>query len=124
LVIDAFSGDSIPQHLLTQEALALYFNHLKQDGTLAIHISNTHLNLIPLVRGLANILDKDIVYVKTKAKGVEEHDVQWVMLTNDQALLNDARLKVYTSAWPRKNSEGDSLIIWSDEHSDLLSVLK
>ncbi|NQZ20558.1 MAG: fused MFS/spermidine synthase [Colwellia sp.] len=124
LVIDAFSGDSIPQHLLTQEALALYFKHLKQDGILVVHISNTHLNLIPLVRGLANVLDKDIVYVKTKAKGSEEHDAQWVMLTNNQDFLNDARLKVYLSAWPRENSVEDNLIIWSDEHSDLLSVLK
>jgi spermidine synthase len=124
LVIDAFSGDSIPQHLLTQEALTLYFKHLKHDGTLAIHISNTHLNLIPLVRGLANVLNKEIVYVKTKANGAEEHDAQWVMLTTNQGLLNDARLKVYRSAWPRE-SRGDSRsIVWSDEHSDLLSVLK
>jgi len=124
LVIDAFSGDSIPQHLLTQEAVALYFKHLKQEGVLAIHISNTHLNLIPLVRGLANALNKEIVYVKTKAKGSEEHDAQWVMLTNNQQLLNDARLKVYRSAWSSENQREDNLIIWSDEHSDLLSVLK
>jgi len=124
LVIDAFSGDSIPQHLLTQEALALYFKHLKQNGTLAVHISNTHLNLIPLVRGLANTLNKDIIYVKTKAKGAEEHDVQWVMITNNQSLINDARLKTYSSVWPRENRGQDSLIIWRDERSDLLSVLK
>jgi len=124
LVIDAFSGDSIPQHLLTQEAVALYFKHLKQEGVLAIHISNTHLNLIPLVRGLANALNKEIVYVRTKAKGSEEHDAQWVMLTNNQQLLNDARLKVYRSAWSSENKREDNLIIWSDEHSDLLSVLK
>ena len=124
LVIDAFSGDSIPQHLLTQEALALYFKHLKPDGTLAIHISNTQLNLIPLARGLAKVLDKDIVYVKTKAKGSGEHDAQWVMLTNNQGLLNDAQLKNYRSAWPRESGEEENLIIWSDEHSDLLSVLK
>jgi spermidine synthase len=124
LVIDAFSGDSIPQHLLTQEALSLYFQHLKSNGTLAIHISNSHLNLIPLVRGLANSLEKDIVYVKTKAKVGEGHDAQWVMLTNNQHLINDARLKVYRSAWPREDQSNKRLIIWSDEHSDLLSVLK
>jgi spermidine synthase len=124
LVIDAFSGDSIPQHLLTQEALSLYFQHLKQNGILAIHISNTHLNLIPLVRGLANVLEKEIVYVKTKAKGEGEHDAQWVMLTNNEQFLDDALLKLYRSAWPRESREEDRFIIWSDEHSDLLSVLK
>jgi len=124
LVIDAFSGDSIPQHLLTQEALALYFQHLKQNGVLAIHISNTHLNLIPLVRGLANALEKEIIFVKTKARAPEDHDAQWVMLTNNQDFLKAPRLKVYRSAWPRAIIGEDNLIIWSDEHSDLLSVLK
>jgi spermidine synthase len=124
LVIDAFSGDSIPQHLLTQEALGLYFQHLKQNGILAVHISNTHLNLIPLVRGLANVLEKEIVYVKTKAKGAEGHDAQWVMLTSNQQFIDDARLKAYRSAWPIEKQGGNRLIIWSDEHSDLLSVLK
>jgi len=124
LVIDAFSGDSIPQHLLTQEAIALYFQHLKQNGVLAIHISNTHLNLIPLVRGLANALEKEIIFVKTKARAPEDHDAQWVMLTNNQDFLKAPRLKVYRSAWPRAIIGEDNLIIWSDEHSDLLSVLK
>ena len=76
LVIDAFSGDSIPQHLLTKEALSLYFKHLKSDGVLAIHISNTHLDLTHLVRGLSNALDKDIIYVETVADKDNEHNVQ------------------------------------------------
>ena len=64
------------------------------------------------------------VYVKSKAKGSGEHDAQWVMLTNNQGFLNDAQLKNYRSAWPRESGEEENLIIWSDEHSDLLSVLK
>jgi hypothetical protein len=124
LVIDAFSGDSIPQHLLTQEALLLYFKHLKQDGVLAIHISNSHLDLTPLVRGLADVLDKDIIYIETDANSDDEHNVQWVLLTNNQLFLNDTRIKVYRSDWPVKNSPGHSNIIWTDERSDLLSVLK
>ncbi len=62
--------------------------------------------------------------MKTKAKAAEEHDVEWVMITNNQTLLNDARLKIYSSAWPSVNRGEDSLIIWRDERSDLLSVLK
>jgi len=124
LVIDAFSGDSIPQHLLTQEALLLYFKHLKQDGVLAIHISNSHLDLTPLARGLADVVDKDIIYVETSANNDEEHNVQWVLLTNNQLFLNDTRIKVYRSDWPAESLRDHSNIIWTDERSDLLSVLK
>ncbi|MBL0158660.1 MAG: fused MFS/spermidine synthase [Bryobacterales bacterium] len=53
LIVDAFSGDSIPMHLLTREAMALYFRHLTPDGTLAIHVSNQFLNLEPAVHALA-----------------------------------------------------------------------
>ena len=49
LVVDAFSGDSIPVHLLTTQALELYFRHLKPGGILALHITNTHLDLAPVV---------------------------------------------------------------------------
>lgn len=53
LFVDAFSGDSIPIHLLTREAFALYFQHLKPDGVLAVHITNLHLDLSDPVRNLA-----------------------------------------------------------------------
>jgi hypothetical protein len=124
LVIDAFSGDSIPQHLLTQEALSLYFKHLKQDGVLAIHISNSHLDLTPLVRGLAGILDKKITYIETQANKEDEHNVQWVLLTNNQFFLNDARVKIYRSAWPDENTPMKRDIVWTDQHSEIMSVLK
>jgi hypothetical protein len=124
LVIDAFSGDSIPQHLLTQEALILYFKHLKDDGVLAIHISNSHLNLTHLVRGLAHVLNKEIIYVETDADKDNEHNVQWVLLTNNQVFLSDVRVKAYRSRWPPEASGENKDIIWTDERSDLLSVLK
>lgn len=49
LAVDAFSGDAIPVHLLTREANALYWRHLKPDGILAVHVSNRHLSLAPAV---------------------------------------------------------------------------
>ncbi len=53
LVLDAFSGDSIPTHLLTKEAFRVYLKHLNDDGILAVHITNRYLNLAPVVRRLA-----------------------------------------------------------------------
>ena len=49
LAVDAFSGDAIPVHLLTRQAFALYWRHLKPDGVLAVHVSNKYLNLAPVV---------------------------------------------------------------------------
>ena len=58
LVMDAFSGDSVPVHLITREAFAIYFRHLKPNGILAVNISNTYLNLEPVMERAANAFDK------------------------------------------------------------------
>ena len=76
------------------------------------------------MRGLADALDKEIVYVETLADKENEHNVQWVLVTNNEFFLNDARIKIYASAWPMPNVGEKSRIIWTDDHSDLLSVLK
>ena len=54
LVLDAFSGDAIPTHLLTREAFEIYLKHLDPAGILAVHITNKYLNLAPVVQGLAD----------------------------------------------------------------------
>ncbi len=54
LVLDAFSGDSIPVHLLTREAMELYLRHLKPDGMIAVHVSNRYIDLLPVVSQLGN----------------------------------------------------------------------
>ena len=56
LVVDAFSSDAIPIHLLTREALEMYFRKLSADGVLAVHISNRHLDLQPVLGNLAREL--------------------------------------------------------------------
>ena len=61
LVLDAFSGDSIPIHLLTQEAFDIYLRHLAPEGALAVHVSNRHLDLAPVVYGLAEHFELDAV---------------------------------------------------------------
>ena len=56
LAVDAFSSDAIPVHLLTREAFALYFRHLQPGGVLAVHVSNKHLDLEPVVAMAAESL--------------------------------------------------------------------
>lgn len=120
LVIDAFSGDSIPQHLLTVEAMDLYWQHLHENGVLAVHISNTHLNLLPLMQGLAQQTGKEIRYFKTKAATEYGHDTEWVWLTNHKELLENA--EVVAKHTPIKSET--KLVVWSDDFSHLLSLLK
>ncbi len=121
LVVDAFSGDSIPQHLLTQEAISLYIEHLGSQGVIALHVSNSHLNLLPLMRGLAQHHNLAIRYFHTRAKQAHEHDTQWVWLSKDQALLNATTVKAYQSDWPDNEA---NKVLWTDAYSSLLSALK
>ena len=121
LVVDAFSGDSIPVHLLTEEALTLYFQQLKFEGVLAIHISNSHLDLTKLTKGLARAFNQQALYFKTAKGQGNTNEAEWVLLTNNQQFINSAMVKLYESRWPI-NSE-DS-IVWTDDYSNLLSVLK
>ena len=64
LVLDAFNSDAIPAHLLTKEAFEIYARHLKPDGVIAVHISNRHFNLQPLLRQLAQHLELESLYVE------------------------------------------------------------
>ena len=121
LVIDAFAGDSIPQHLLTLEAMALYQQHLAPDGIIAVHISNTHLDLLPLMMGTAQALNWQLGYFKTLPNQPHEHQTEWVWLSAQQ------------QAWPTEfagtafspiDIKGKSPIKWTDQYSDLLSLLK
>lgn len=119
LVIDAFSGDSVPAHLLTIEAFSLYFKHMKANGVLAIHVSNSHLDLTALVKGLANNSGYSALYFKTEATEKEVTQTEWIVVTNNQSFIRNIKVKRLQSQWPNENE-----LIWTDNYSNLLSVLK
>ena len=121
LVIDAFAGDSIPQHLLTLEAMALYQQHLAPDGVIAVHISNTHLNLLPLMAGTAQALGWQLGYFMTPASTEHPHQTEWVWLTaNPQSLRAEQTRQLLSPI----DLQGQTPLQWSDQYSDLLSLLK
>ena len=85
LVIDAFSGDSVPIHLLTKEAFTHYFRHLKSDGILALHITNRFLNLRPVVKTAANAFDQDIKLVSVSASDTNVgYRSEWALVSKDK----------------------------------------
>jgi SAM-dependent methyltransferase len=121
LVVDAFSGDSIPVHLLTREAFELYFRHLRPDGVLAVHISNQYLNLAPVVAGAATGLRKEAVMVKNEpdgARGISR--ATWVLVGNPQSFLAKAEIENAGMLLADTSPQ----IQWTDDYSSLLKVLK
>lgn len=122
LVVDAFSGDAIPVHLLTREAFELYFKHLRADGILALHISNRHLDLRPVVYGIAKTFDITVLLVNNKKRSKDFiKGSKWVLLTKNKSFVKHPSVKRYATPWPliiRKT------ILWTDEYSSLLKVLK
>jgi spermidine synthase len=122
LGIDAFSSDAIPIHLLTLESFELYWEHLKPDGILAIHITNRYLDLTPVVRKLAALHDKVAVLVRSSQNAVLAiYPAEWVLVTSNSDFLASDTVVAATSAWP---SDARAPLLWTDDHSDIISVLK
>lgn len=120
LVLDAFSGDAIPVHLLTREAIEVYLKHLRDDGVLACHISNLHFNLKPVIAGLAAQSGLQHVIVESQANDAyAAKAATWAILARSAD-----NLQMFQKLPPR-----DSLppackpIIWTDNRSNLLEVM-
>ena len=125
LVVDAFSSDSIPMHLLTTEAMALYFDKLTDDGVLVLHISNQFLDLRPVVSRIAETLG--LVGMVGLSEGGTEEDGPygdlpslWLALARDQTALN--RLGLGERWWALPAADGAPA--WTDDHSNILEVIR
>jgi hypothetical protein len=122
LVIDAFSGDAIPVHLLTQEAFEIYFRHLRRpSGILAIHITNAYLDLRPVVVGAAEHFGYKAVLVNSAGDGRLSQDAQW-MLVSRNSFAPASQLN--TRELSKEGSNLRSNHLWTDGYSNLLQILK
>lgn len=121
LIVDAFSGDSIPVHLLTLEAFQLYLNRLKPDGILAVHISNQYLDLEPVVSAAAAKLDKEAVIVNheiTNSKAI--YPSTWILIGDSSGFLGQAEIEKTGKVLPRP----PNFRTWTDDYTTLWPVLK
>lgn len=126
LVIDAFSSDAIPAHLLTREAIALYRAHLAGvDSILAIHVSNRNLELAPLVWSLAEqsgLACRELFTLAASSKGSEvELTARWMLLSEDGRVLDAPGIVLDGSAVVAREGV---VRPWSDDFTNVLSVLK
>jgi spermidine synthase len=108
IVLDAFSDDSIPVHLLTKEAFQIYFRLLRPEGVLAIHLTSRYLDLEPVVESLAAAFGKHVEAVHSLAEP-EEH-----ILAADWAVVSG----------PANEPNKPSARLWTDDYSNLFQVLK
>lgn len=122
LIVDAFSGDSIPVHLLTREAFQLYFRNLQPDGLLAVHISNQYLNLEPVVAAAAGALGKEAVIVNHEVATSEGvYPSTWILLGNRNGFLARSAIEQAGEVLP---SPVPPSSLWTDNYSSLWRVLK
>jgi SAM-dependent methyltransferase len=121
LAVDAFSGDSIPVHLLTREAFELYFRHLKPDGVLCVHISNRYLNLEPVVTAAAASLNKQATLIVSDSDDANATSVaSWVEVSSPQGLSEQPGL----AAAGKPLGKASNRYLWTDDYSSLIRILK
>ena len=125
IVLDAFSGDAIPVHLLTREALQIYLAKLADGGLIALHISNNYLDLEPVVRALAR--DAGLAGLDQNEDTVPASDYNqgrmvshWVVLARRP---DDLSRLAREPGW-RPLAGGRSVAVWTDDHADLLGLLR
>ncbi|MCX6060343.1 MAG: fused MFS/spermidine synthase [Chloroflexi bacterium] len=122
LVLDTFSSDSIPIHLVTKEAFTLYLEHLAPNGVIAAHISNRHLNLQPVLWKLAQEFDLQMVMINKPASAdAGSFPSEWVLLTQDPLLFEIPAIK--SRAIPFTDFDS-SVRLWTDDYSNLFQILK
>jgi SAM-dependent methyltransferase len=121
LAVDAFSGDSIPVHLLTREAFTLYLRHLKTDGILAVHISNKHLDLQPVVEAAAAALKQRAFVV---SNGPDEKSgvyiATWVLLSG----RGDFAVRLERDQTGGLLEPSGRTQLWTDNYSSIFRLLK
>ena len=122
LVMDAFSGDSVPVHLITREAFATYFRHLKPHGIVAVNISNTFLDLEPVMERAANAFGKvALVYHYTPPdEDILCFSCSWTLIMDRETV--DAYPEMLTDAKELKPER--PFRIWTDDFSNMYSILK
>ena len=123
LVIDAFSSDSIPIHLITREALQVYAKHMRPGGVIAFHVTNRYLNLPPVVRQVAEQAGYQSVLIADEAaddtRGLLALS-DWVLVTKNEKFLN-AKI-IQERKYPFETIPG--LQLWTDDFNNLFKVLK
>jgi hypothetical protein len=126
LVIDAFTGDSVPTHLLTREALDLYGRKLAAEGILAVHISNRYLDLAPIVAAL--VADRGWMALDGADRDVPEDFARlasrWMALTRSFDIAKRVSSNRSSPRWQWQRSlPGPRAPVWTDDQTSVIEAL-
>ncbi len=123
LVLDTFSSDSIPVHLVTREAFEVYLQTLAPDGLIAAHISNNRLDLRPVFWLLAEYYNLEMAIIQTAAQDGDSASAQsvWVLLTRDAELLQNPAL---ANQMDDLRGFRRDIRLWTDDYSNLIQLLR
>ncbi len=132
LALDAFSSDAIPVHLLTREAFELYNRHMKPGGIIAVHVSNRHLNLEPVVQNLARQFKYQLAIINCPDgdSDVEEEEEEpawwkyastWILLTHDESILKTDAIR---SASRVAHTNAITIPLWTDDFASIFQILE
>jgi SAM-dependent methyltransferase len=120
IVVDAFSSDAIPVHLMTRQALKVYRARLKDDGVIAFHVSNRYLSLEPVVGNLAAAEGMAGLMMTDYSPGLGKASSTWVMVANRN---EDFGTLVGEPQW-RRPSRDERVGVWTDDYSNLVRAFQ
>jgi len=121
IVLDAFSGDAIPLHLVTREAMAIYLRHLAPGGVLAFHVSNRHIELEGLIRGLAAEAGLQDVLIEANEDSFGYDASTWVLATACPKLMELFEFQPGYLPWP---DDWPTPVVFTDDYSNVFRLLK
>ena len=122
LILDAFSSDAIPMHLLTREAFTVYLRHLKPDGILAANMSNRHVDIKPVLKQFAGHFDLEFLWINNgddPARGV--YSAEWGVLTRNPAFIHDPGVRAVIEDASVVRTD---LRMWTDDYTNIFAILK
>ncbi|MEZ6132061.1 MAG: fused MFS/spermidine synthase [Planctomycetaceae bacterium] len=120
LIIDAFSSDSIPVHLITRECVDLYKQHLKPDGLLLFHISNRYLDLEPITRALAEHLNWNAISIDSDGDdSLGVYTATWIIITANDTFLADNEVQQLQTPW----EDNVPPLLWTDDFASLWQIM-
>lgn len=121
LAIDAFTGDAIPTHLLTEEAFGIYLKHLRPGGILALNVTNRYLDLKPVLWRAAERFGLRSAWIHGNKEGRMAGESDWMLLSEDGEFLNSPA--ILKAGGPR-DAHLPAARLWTDDYSNLFQALK
>ena len=118
IFVDAFTSDSIPVHLLTQECIDLYLRNLAEDGILVFHITNKFVDLMPVIESIKTENELEPLFVRHENR---DFDIatKWVLMAKNHIPFDSEYVEAYTQPWPKKIKP----IRWTDDYSSVAPLV-